>query len=175
MSCPELSQLRILSLKILQHTAQLLFQLLREVTRLQYPFLLGIKSTTQCICHLVTLLTWLDELMALDYYQLHFFPYQKVSHSFCGHNLNLCIPTLLTARRRHRSTRAYQTFCREMFHACLTRVYTPLKEGMTVPDLIRCPDGHWRRAIYGVGPYIADYPEQVWLACIVQGWCPKCV
>ncbi|KZT22793.1 hypothetical protein NEOLEDRAFT_1070935, partial [Neolentinus lepideus HHB14362 ss-1] len=22
--------------------------------------------------------------------------------------------------------------------------------------------------------YIADYPEQALLACIVQGWCPKC-
>ena len=27
----------------------------------------------------------------------------------------------------------------------------------------------------GVGPYIADYPEQALLACIVQGWCPKYV
>ena len=32
-------------------------------------------------------------------------------------------------------------------------------------------DGH--RAIFGLGPYIADYPEQVWLAGIVYGWCPK--
>ncbi|KAJ7828329.1 hypothetical protein B0H13DRAFT_2373263 [Mycena leptocephala] len=31
-------------------------------------------------------------------------------------------------------------------------------------------DGHYRRAIYGLGPYIADYPEQVLLACVVQGW-----
>ncbi|KAH9965583.1 hypothetical protein BJV74DRAFT_869979 [Russula compacta] len=37
-----------------------------------------------------------------------------------------------------------------------------------------CPDGHFRRVIYGLGPYIADYPEQALLACIVQGWCPKC-
>ncbi|KAJ7845013.1 hypothetical protein B0H14DRAFT_3685165 [Mycena olivaceomarginata] len=36
------------------------------------------------------------------------------------------------------------------------------------------PDGHLRRVIYGIGPYIADYPEQVWLAAIVQNWCPKC-
>ncbi|KAH9959514.1 hypothetical protein BJV74DRAFT_880098 [Russula compacta] len=28
--------------------------------------------------------------------------------------------------------------------------------------------------IYGVGPYIADYPEQALLACVVLGWCPKC-
>lgn len=46
---------------------------------------------------------------------------------------------------------------------------------MTTPEVVKCPDGHFRRAIYGLGPYIADYPEQVWLAAIVQGWCPKYV
>ncbi|KAG1793243.1 uncharacterized protein HD556DRAFT_1443669 [Suillus plorans] len=49
-----------------------------------------------------------------------------------------------------------------------------LKPGMTKPDVVRCPDGHFRRAVYGLGPYIADYPEQALLACIVQNWCPKC-
>jgi hypothetical protein len=46
---------------------------------------------------------------------------------------------------------------------------------MTKPEVVRCPDGHYRRAIYGLGPYIADYPEQALLACIVQGWCAKSV
>lgn len=46
---------------------------------------------------------------------------------------------------------------------------------MTKPEVVKCPDGHFRRAVYGLGPYIADYPEQVWLSGIVQGWCPKCV
>ncbi|KAL6310202.1 hypothetical protein BKA93DRAFT_814481 [Sparassis latifolia] len=41
-------------------------------------------------------------------------------------------------------------------------------------EVTRCADGHFRRVIYGLGPYIADYPEQALLACIVQGWCPKC-
>jgi hypothetical protein len=44
---------------------------------------------------------------------------------------------------------------------------------MTTSELVKCPDGNFRRVIYGLGPYIADYPEQVWLAAIVQGWCPK--
>ena len=44
---------------------------------------------------------------------------------------------------------------------------------MTTPEVVKCPDGHFHRAIYGLGPYIGDYPEQVWLAAIVQGWCPK--
>ena len=42
---------------------------------------------------------------------------------------------------------------------------------MKTPRITRCCDGRFRRVIYGVGPYIADYPEQALLACIVQGWC----
>ncbi|KDQ55767.1 hypothetical protein JAAARDRAFT_195586 [Jaapia argillacea MUCL 33604] len=76
--------------------------------------------------------------------------------------------------KKHRRKPAYQKFCRQMYHACLARVFNPLKAGMTIPEVIRCADGHFRRAIYGLGPYIADYPEQVWLCGIVQGWCPKC-
>lgn len=58
---------------------------------------------------------------------------------------------------------------------CLALIFDSLKESVDHPDVIRCPDGHFRRAIYVIGPYIADYPEQVWLAGIVQGWCPKYV
>ncbi|KAJ7163934.1 hypothetical protein C8R43DRAFT_1168740 [Mycena crocata] len=76
--------------------------------------------------------------------------------------------------KRQRKTVAFQKFVRQMYHACLARVFEPLKAGMTTAEVVRCPDGHFRRAIYGLGPYIADYPEQVWLACVVQGWCPKC-
>src|ERR1700742_4017859 len=38
-------------------------------------------------------------------------------------------------------------------------------------DVVRCSDHHFRRAIYGLGPYIADYPEQTASAGIVYGWC----
>ncbi|KII83568.1 hypothetical protein PLICRDRAFT_180341 [Plicaturopsis crispa FD-325 SS-3] len=83
------------------------------------------------------------------------------------------LPIPKTAKR-HRKRPEYQKFCRQMYHACLARVFEPLKAAMTAPVTVRCPDGHLRRAIFGLGPYIADYPEQVWLAGIVQGWCPKC-
>jgi len=46
---------------------------------------------------------------------------------------------------------------------------------MTSYEVIKFPDGHFRRVIYGLGPYIADYPEQVFLSGIVQNWCPKYV
>ncbi|KAG1837337.1 hypothetical protein DFJ58DRAFT_846544 [Suillus subalutaceus] len=34
---------------------------------------------------------------------------------------------------------------------------------MTKPEVVRFGDGHYRRVIYGLGPYIADYEEQVLL------------
>ncbi len=42
---------------------------------------------------------------------------------------------------------------------------------MTKPDVVRCADSHFRRALYGLGPYIADYIEQVLTTNTVQGWC----
>jgi hypothetical protein len=44
---------------------------------------------------------------------------------------------------------------------------------MTRPYIMRCPDGFYRRVIFELGPFIADYPEQVYACGIIQGWCPK--
>ncbi|KAF8262141.1 hypothetical protein EI94DRAFT_1773267 [Lactarius quietus] len=68
----------------------------------------------------------------------------------------------------------YQIFVRQLFHTCLGLIFTPLKPYMMMPRVMKCPDGHFRRIIFGVGPYIVDYPEQVWLGAIVSNWCPKC-
>ena len=46
---------------------------------------------------------------------------------------------------------------------------------MTAPKVVHCPDDHYHWAIFLLGPYIADYPKQCLLACIVQGWCPQYV
>jgi hypothetical protein len=46
---------------------------------------------------------------------------------------------------------------------------------MTNPVILKCPDGHYRRAVFELGPFIADYPEQVLAAGVVQNWCPKYV
>lgn len=79
----------------------------------------------------------------------------------------------LLASKREAKSSEYKQFVRQLYHTCLARVFQPLKPGMTTPEVVRCPDGHFRRAIYDLGPYIADYQEQVWLAAILQGWCPK--
>jgi hypothetical protein len=52
-------------------------------------------------------------------------------------------------------------------------VLEPLRAGMTKPVVRRCPDGHYRRVIYDLVGYIADYPEQVLVAGLVSGWDTK--
>ncbi|KAJ7246229.1 hypothetical protein C8J57DRAFT_1523787 [Mycena rebaudengoi] len=76
--------------------------------------------------------------------------------------------------RENQDTAEFRTFRRNLFHGALREILKTLRPGMTTPEVIRFADGHYRRAIYGLGPYIADYPEQVLLACIVQGWCGRC-
>ncbi|KAI0069850.1 hypothetical protein K474DRAFT_1570542, partial [Panus rudis PR-1116 ss-1] len=69
----------------------------------------------------------------------------------------------------------YRRFRRQLFHSSLATILRSLRPGMTTPEIARCPDGHFRRIIYGLAPYIADYPEQALVACIVQKWCPICI
>ncbi|KAI1786865.1 hypothetical protein LXA43DRAFT_897215 [Ganoderma leucocontextum] len=83
----------------------------------------------------------------------------------------LAIPKL----GREKSTDEYRVFVKELYHAALAQILSPLRPGMTTPHVMRCPDGHLRRAVFELGPFIADYPEQVCLAGIVSGWCPKCL
>ncbi|KAH7904691.1 hypothetical protein BJ138DRAFT_1236212 [Hygrophoropsis aurantiaca] len=83
----------------------------------------------------------------------------------------LCIPK---AARQSDDDYEFRLFKKQVYHASLARILEPLRHGMTTPEIIRCPDRHFRRAIFELGPFIADYPEQVYLAGIVSGWCPKC-
>ncbi len=46
---------------------------------------------------------------------------------------------------------------------------------MKTSEVVRCPDGHFCRVIYELGPYIADYPEQTLATEVVQEWCPCCL
>ncbi|KAF7372543.1 hypothetical protein MVEN_00116600 [Mycena venus] len=75
--------------------------------------------------------------------------------------------------RQYAKSKEFRKFRRQLFHSSIARILQPLKPYMTKPRVTRCADGHFRRAIYGLGPYIADYPEQALLTCIVQGYCPR--
>jgi Plavaka transposase len=83
------------------------------------------------------------------------------------------LTTNLIANKKYEKDVSFRKYRRQLFHSSLAKILELLKPGMTTPEVVRCPDGHFRRAIYGLGPYIADYPEQALLACIVQGWCAK--
>lgn len=110
--------------------------------------------------------------MEIQYFRSHSFQFQRVgtlSFKF-SFILSRALPL---ANKREAKRPGFQRFARQLYLACLARIFAPLREGMTVPDVVRCPDGHFRRAIYSLRPYIADYPEQAWLAGVVQGWCPK--
>jgi len=77
------------------------------------------------------------------------------------------------ASREYKDSAEFRQFRREVFHASLRHILSSVHPHLTTPRITRCADGHYRRIIYCLGPYIADYPEQTLLACVVQGWCPR--
>jgi len=79
------------------------------------------------------------------------------------------------AMKEHASDAAFRKFRWQLFHSSLAAILSSLKPAMTTPEVVKFGDGHFRRVIYGLGPYIADYEEQVLLTCIVRGWCPRYV
>jgi hypothetical protein len=83
--------------------------------------------------------------------------------------------SFLAAFLEHGTSDAFLRFRKQLYHASLARILEPLREYMEKPDVALCPDGRYRKVIYSIGPWIADYPEQVWLSGIVQNWCPKYV
>ncbi|KAG6914489.1 hypothetical protein DXG01_016963, partial [Tephrocybe rancida] len=74
----------------------------------------------------------------------------------------------------HKDSDEFRKFRRSLFHESLRVIFETLRPGMTTPEIVRFADAYFRRVIYGLGPYIADYQEQVLIACIVQGWCARC-
>ncbi|KAH7905684.1 hypothetical protein BJ138DRAFT_1138203 [Hygrophoropsis aurantiaca] len=76
--------------------------------------------------------------------------------------------------KEHSASEAFRRFWRQIFHTLLSKILETLRNSMTVPEVAQCADGHYRCVIYGLGPYIADYEEQVLLACVVKDWCGRC-
>ncbi|KAG1863920.1 hypothetical protein F4604DRAFT_1882154 [Suillus subluteus] len=83
--------------------------------------------------------------------------------------------TIPKTDRKHSKDDMFRIFCRQLFHSLLSAILSSLKSAMTKYEVVRCGDGHFRRIIYSLGPYIADYEEQLVLSCIIKHWCPKCI
>jgi hypothetical protein len=81
--------------------------------------------------------------------------------------------TYLLAGQDEQDSVEFRQFRRQLLHSSIAKILMSLKRWMTQAKVTKFGDGHWRRVVYGLGPYIADYPEQCMLACVVSGWCPK--
>lgn len=77
------------------------------------------------------------------------------------------------AAREEDNTVKFRKFRRQLFHTSLSIIFGPLRAAMLLPEIVKFGDGHFCCVMYGLGPYIADYPEQALLACIVSSWCAR--
>ncbi|KAF9497958.1 hypothetical protein BDN71DRAFT_1481491 [Pleurotus eryngii] len=69
----------------------------------------------------------------------------------------------------------FQKFKCQLYHSSISAIFTSIKNYMTTPVVRRCPDGHFHQVIFDFGAFIGDYPEQVMLAAVMQGWfCCRC-
>ena len=66
--------------------------------------------------------------------------------------------TSLAADKAHTNDVDFCQFRRKLFHVSLSYIPQSLQPGEVTPEIFQCPDGHFRRIIWGIGPYIADYP-----------------
>ncbi|KAI6131082.1 hypothetical protein EDD16DRAFT_1689588 [Pisolithus croceorrhizus] len=99
----------------------------------------------------------------------------KVCHAHCNGVVLIAFLAILHMDKEHASTNAFQHFHHQLFHALLAYILHNLKPAMTKPVIMWFGDGHYCHVVFGLSPYIADYEEQILLACIVQGWCVKCL
>lgn len=73
----------------------------------------------------------------------------------------------------HKDHVDFHHFHCQLFHSSLAAILHPVRDAMIKLQVTQCADGYFHCIIYGLGPYIADYPEQALLACVVQGWCTQ--
>ena len=81
-------------------------------------------------------------------------------------------PTFIPGARKDTDTEEFRYFKQTLTHEAIANILLSIKPFTTTPDIIQCPNQHFRRAIYGLGPHISDYPEQAGATWILLNWCP---
>jgi hypothetical protein len=92
----------------------------------------------------------------------------------CSSYIFFCSDNFLEVEA-NKGTEEYRGYCRDVFHTVIQETLRPLVDAMHNGVLIRCSDGVERLCFPVLCQYIADMEEQVVLASIVKGWCPKCL
>ena len=132
-----------------------------EVTRPWRQMPLVKTSSIHCTSHLGTSRIPPAVPIATRWCQLDSWQFQRVFPLLLG------VPALtyhLPGIRKDGTSPQFRMFQRQLMHESLRVILSPLRSFMTKPNIVKCPDGHYQRAIYALGPYITDYPEQVLLA-----------
>ncbi|KAI5982008.1 hypothetical protein EDD15DRAFT_2378623 [Pisolithus albus] len=70
--------------------------------------------------------------------------------------------------REHANKDNFRRFWRQLFHSSLGRILKTFKPGMVKPEVVLFGDDHYRRVVYGLGPYIADYEEQALVTTLAR-------
>ncbi|KAG2118676.1 uncharacterized protein F5147DRAFT_542082, partial [Suillus discolor] len=70
---------------------------------------------------------------------------------------------ILKSTKEHNDNIKYRNFRRQLFQRSLVKIFESVKPFMENFDVTHFPDGHYRRTVYGLSPYIVDYPEQILL------------
>ncbi|KAG2116424.1 uncharacterized protein F5147DRAFT_743077 [Suillus discolor] len=113
-----------------------------------------------------------------EYYPLYASISNVHNNVRCTHCDTLVIISFLAipkTDRQHAHDDLFHVFRQQLFHRSLSAILSTLKPVMTKYEVLRCADGHFQRVIFGLGPYIADYEEQLVLSCTVKNWCLKCL
>ncbi|KAG1903865.1 uncharacterized protein F5891DRAFT_1126823 [Suillus fuscotomentosus] len=113
-----------------------------------------------------------------DYYPLYLSIGNVHNNIWCSHRNALALIGFLAipkTEKKNADDARYHKFKKQLFHSSLSKIFATLKPGMTTPEVTCCGDGHHRRILYGLGPYIADYEEQVVLAFLHTIFIHRCL
>ncbi|KAG1874100.1 hypothetical protein C8R48DRAFT_745984 [Suillus tomentosus] len=108
-----------------------------------------------------------------DYYPLYISAGNLHNNIRCAHRESVSLVGFLSIPKSHDGSKEFRNFRCHLFHASLRAILESFHHAMEKPEIVKCVDSHYRHAVYGLGPYIADYPEQLLLSCVVQNWCPR--
>jgi hypothetical protein len=93
------------------------------------------SNTIQYICQWETSPTLLNVRTEMVYFQWPFSQFQRVILLFLFHHLSQLTESYV-ASKKYQAHPEYAKFIRQLYHACLARIFEPLQAGMSTPELV---------------------------------------